>query len=135
MTVIPEKDALHVARILTMTTESTTDGECLNAARAASRYLKARNYTWEQALLPTSSPEADQIHDTDDVSRWHEPETEDDIAYELLRWPEVFTEWEIDFLRGIAGLDRLSPKQGRWLHKLLIKGRNFAQREGGADHE
>lgn len=42
----------RVLKLLIMTTPSTTDGECLNAVRAANRTLEAAGLSWPDVLTP-----------------------------------------------------------------------------------
>ncbi|NCC52637.1 MAG: hypothetical protein EOM20_15660 [Spartobacteria bacterium] len=122
---LPEKDLTRLVRLCGMFS-SSFDGERANAAAMADKLLKERGLTWEKALFSIAArPEPRRV--------WDEPHYTSDIAYECLKWPEPLTDWELEFLRSVAGRSRLTEKQRRVLARIEKKCRTYAMSGGVHD--
>jgi hypothetical protein len=105
---------------------SDHDGEIAAAGRRAHSMLKAMGLTWSDVIKP-ASPKSEQPQQQ---RRWRRPTSPSDTAALCLQWPEVLTEWEVDFCRSIVGRRRISAKQTEVLDKIARKVEAFARATG-----
>jgi hypothetical protein len=103
---------LRLVKVLGML-GSDHDGEVAVAGRQANTMVKRAGLTWGDVIAPTKLAPPPR--------RWHEPRSVPDAVALCLRWPEAITEWEANFLRSIARLDRLSEKQMKVLKRVVGK--------------
>jgi len=101
--VLSDDDLDRLVKFLGMT-GSAHDGECLNAARMASKMLRDLGLTWAEVLTPKRQD-----------SRWR------DEVDEALLWPEALTDWEVNFLNNLREFPFLSEKQNAVLERLVAK--------------
>lgn len=89
---------------------SDVDGEIVAAARAIGRTLRADGHDWHDlaglVARPAQSP-------TFSPSEWRQA-----IA-ECLRWPELLSPKELDFLTTVGRQAKLTPKQSGWLDAII----------------
>lgn len=98
---LPHDDQLKLIKLLGML-GSDADGECLNAARAAQRLVKASGLTWEQAMIGTDDAAKRAFSDGYRQGRASaRPPTWRDLCRELLDdCSEDLTEWETEFVES-----------------------------------
>ncbi len=105
---------------------SDFEGERSNAARMADDLVRDAGLTWPDVIIPaTKAPSVNG-------RVWREPTTSHEMVMICLRFTEPLTDWEIDFLKSIAGRTRLSAKQQKVLDRILGKARDFARMEMAA---
>jgi hypothetical protein len=86
--------------------------------------------TWGEVIVPVAPrPEPPQRS----PHRWRRPTSPSDIAALCLLWPEVLTDWEVDFCRSIVGHHRISAKQSVVLERIARKVEAFARATGEWD--
>jgi hypothetical protein len=103
---------------------SAHDGEVAAAGRTAHSMLKAKGLTWSDVIVPAvPRPEPPQ-------RRWRRTTSPSDTAALCLQWPEVLSDWEVDFCRSIVGRRRISAKQTVVLERLARKVEAFARATG-----
>jgi hypothetical protein len=106
---------------------SDHDGEVAAAGRRAHSMLKAMGLTWSDVIKP-AAPKSEQPQRPQ--RRWRRGVSPTDTAALCLLWPEVLTEWEVDFCRSIVGRRRISAKQTEVLGKIVCKVEAFARATG-----
>ncbi len=102
----------RLTKLLGMT-QSSHDGEALNAVRLANRMLAENRLTWREALCgPTAiaSPTDDDLPDWRSVAR---------LCAE--RGRGILTDWEMQFVRSLPGFRRISPEQAAILRRCAEK--------------
>ena len=116
--------------------ESPHDGEVVNAARAACRFIRTAGTSWEDlAIAAAQGDESRRLNAeiaelrrinralTAEVgrSRMRQPLTEDDaIKFALARRYQL-TDWERGFIESIARTSWLSTKQTDRLNRIVAK--------------
>jgi hypothetical protein len=100
---------------------SDHDGEIAATGRKAHSMLQAVGLTWGEVIasarlgpLPPPRREPQPRHQD-------KPRSVPDAVALCLRWPEVLTEWEANFLRSIAHRTRLSAEQSKVLMRIVDK--------------
>jgi len=106
---------------------SAHDGEVAAAGRRAHSMLKAMGLTWSDVIKP-AAPKSEQPQRPQ--RRWRRGVSPTDTAALCLLWPEVLTDWEVDFCRSIVGRRRTSAKQIEVLGKIARKVEAFARATG-----
>jgi hypothetical protein len=106
---------------------SDHDGEVAAAGRTAHSMLKAKSLTWSDVIVP-AVPAPQQQSRT--PRRWRRTTSPSDTAALCLQWPEVLSDWEVDFCRSIVGRRRISAKQTVVLERLARKVEAFAHATG-----
>jgi hypothetical protein len=114
MAALPPDAAAKLVKILGML-GSDHDGECVAAARQATRLIKSHNATWEHVLAPQQSrptpPPRPQSHGPVHVA----------VARAALQYAGHLTEWEVAFLQSITRQRRLSVRQETALSGIVQK--------------
>jgi hypothetical protein len=114
MAALPPDAAAKLVKILGML-GSDHDGECIAAARQATRLIKSYNATWERVLAPPqlapTLPPRPQNYAVAHVA----------AARHALQYAGHLTAWEAAFLHSITERRRLSPKQEATLTEILAK--------------
>ena len=105
---------------------SDFEGERGNAARMADELVRDAGLTWPDVIIPaTKAPSVNG-------RVWREPTTIRETVMVCLLFTDPLTDWEVDFLRSIAGRTRHSSKQRKVLDRILGKARDFARMEMAA---
>jgi hypothetical protein len=105
---------------------SAFDGE-IAAGRRADAMVKAAGLSWGDVIVP-AAPRTEPPRRP--KSRWHRPASPSDTAALCLLWPEVLSDWEVDFCRSIVGHRRISAKQSVVLERIARKVEAFARATG-----
>lgn len=97
---------------------SDHDGEALNAARLASRLVRANKTTWEELLSPTvSAPTYRYEPPPPPMRHWQAK-----AAKILVRYPDLVSEWEREFLKSLSRrFTTPTEKQAAILQRILRK--------------
>jgi hypothetical protein len=106
---------------------SDHDGEVAAAGRTAHSMLKAKSLTWSDVIVPAVPAPQQQSRAP---RRWRRTTSPSDTAALCLQWPEVLSDWEVDFCRSIVGRRRISAKQTVVLERLARKVEAFARATG-----
>jgi hypothetical protein len=123
---LPSDIASKLVKVLGML-GSAHDGEVAAAGRKAHSMLQAEGLTWGEVIVPVAPrPEPPQRS----PHRWRRPASPGDTAALCLLWPEVLSDWEVDFCRSIVGRRRISAKQTVVLERLARKVEAFARATG-----
>lgn len=94
----------RLTKLLGMT-QSSHDGEALNAVRLANRVLAEHRLTWREALGTTTAIAA-RPDDEDFLDDWRSVAR---LCAEQGRG--ILTDWEMDFVRSLPRFRRISSKQ------------------------
>jgi hypothetical protein len=103
---------------------SSFDGERPTAGAMANKMVRDAGLDWPDVLARTggTAKQSKRV--------WREPLTILRAPNICLKYPEVLTEWEMEFLRSVLGRESLSEKQLNVLQRLLKKVRAFATSGG-----
>ena len=114
MPALPPDATAKLVKILGML-GSDHDGECVAAARQATRFIKSYNATWEHVLAPQqprpTPPPRPQSQGPVHVA----------TARYALHYADRLTGWERQFLHSITERRRLTPKQEARLTEIIGK--------------
>lgn len=115
-------DATRLARLLGML-GSAHDGEVLNAARMADRFVRERGLTWSQLILP--KPKAEPVRSSTAspdgwraLARWIIANVGDELREKEAQFVSQMTTW-----RGMP-----TEKQQEWLARIAVR---FGYTDGG----
>jgi hypothetical protein len=103
---------------------SAHDGERAAAGRLAHQLVAGAGLTWRDVVAPKVLPPPQPS--------WREPETPQEAAAACIAFGWCLTEWELNFVKDIAGRPRLSPRQIAVLERIVAKVRTVAA--NGGDH-
>jgi hypothetical protein len=106
---------------------SAYDGEVAAAGRRADAMVKGAGLGWDDVIVP-AAPKPEQPRRQ--PRRWREPGSPSDTAAMCLLYPEMLSDWEVDFCRSIVGRRRISAKQTVVLTRLARKVEAFARAAG-----
>jgi hypothetical protein len=91
--------------------------------------LRSAGVTWVEVIAPPHLP-------APSAPRRHccRPVSVDQAVTVGLRWRDALNDWEVSFLRSIAGRERLSDKQTAALNRILDKVEAFVVAKGTECH-
>jgi hypothetical protein len=103
------------------------NGEIAAAGRRTNAIVKGAGLTWDEVLaLPMPIPQQPYRP----PRRWRRQVPASDSAALCLQWPEVLTDWEMDFYWSLFGKHRTLPRQTTVLAWIVHKVAAFARASG-----
>ena len=128
--VLPDDARDRLAKLLGML-GSDHAGERAAAGLQAHRLVQQHKLTWPDVLAPPALPPPGT---TRSCRSWVEPVGPQEMAATCLRWAEILTVWETEFLKTVGGMSprQLSQKQIAVLEWIVAKCRAYARTEAPA---
>jgi hypothetical protein len=105
-------DRGRLTKILGMLSRSY-DGEVAAAGRMADALVRGAGLTWPEVITERATVPA--------FRAWRPPSTTAEAIVLCLRWPELLTPWEVEFLSSLSTRRRVSAKQFEVLTGILAK--------------